>query len=73
MNTMQHMNTMQYTTPTKRFHVSSYGNGWAYEIVCQKTGSSLWFQDHDADFVKSNTNDFEDEDAINCFFELLCQ
>lgn len=64
---------MQYTTPTERFHVSSYGNGWAYEIVCQTTGDSLWFQDHDADTVQRDTADFTNEDAINSYFELLCE
>lgn len=65
------MHTLQYTTPNERYHVSSYGNGWAYEIVCQTTGASLWFQDHDADQVQKETNDFKNEDTISNYFELL--
>jgi hypothetical protein len=63
------MHAMQYTTPTGKFHVSSYGNGWAYEIVCQTTGDSLWFQDDDASFVQAATNDFENESEIALYFE----
>ncbi len=62
------MTSLQFTTPTGRFHVSSYGNGWAYEIVCQTTGDSVWFQDHDADFVQQSTEDFHNEDEIANYF-----
>ncbi len=26
---------MQFTTPNGKYHVTSHGNGWAYEITCQ--------------------------------------
>ena len=65
------MHTLQFTTPTERYHVSSYGNGWAYEIFCQTTGASLWFQDHDADEIQRFTNNFENEDNIEIYFDML--
>lgn len=62
------MTSLQFTTPTGRFHISSYGNGWAYEIVCQTTGDSVWFQDDDADFVQQSTGDFHNENEIANYF-----
>ena len=64
---------MQFSTPLNRYHITSHGNGWAYEITDQQTGESLWFQDQDAEFARTNTQDFEDEDAIAVLFECLCE
>lgn len=64
---------MQFTTPTGAYHITSHGNGWAYEVHCNTTGESLWFQDHDADFLRANTEDLTDEDAIGLLFSMLCE
>lgn len=62
---------LQFTTPTGRFHITSHGNGWAYEVTHQATGDSLWFQDHDADHFYGETAKLEDEDAIQTYFDYL--
>jgi hypothetical protein len=64
---------MQFTTPTGKYHITSHGNGWAYEVHCQTTGDNLWFQDQDADFLRDNTEDLTDEEAIGMMFEMLCE
>lgn len=64
---------MQFGTPTDKYHVTSYGNGWAYEVHCNTTGESLWFQDQDADFLRDNTADLTDEDALDTMFSMLCE
>jgi len=61
------------TTPTGKYHITSHGNGWAFEVHCQTTGDSLWFQDQDADFLRDNTDDLTDEEAIGMIFEMLCE
>jgi hypothetical protein len=66
-------NMMQFNTPTDKYHVTSHGNGWAYEVYCNRTGGTLWFQDHDADFLRSNTEDLTDEDALDLMFAMLCE
>ena len=60
-----------FNTPNRRYLITSHGNGWAYEITDQETGDSLWFQDSDAQAVQENTGDFEDEGAIDQYFECL--
>ena len=62
---------MQFTTPTGKYHVTNHGNGWAYEITCQSTGDSLWFQDQDADSLRDSTDDLRDENALAAMFELI--
>lgn len=42
------MNSMTFTTHDDLYRVTSYGNGWAYEVHDQRTGLSFWVQDHDA-------------------------
>jgi hypothetical protein len=64
---------MQFGTPTDKYHVTSHGNGWAYEVHCNTTGESLWFQDQDADFLRDNTADLTDEDALDTMFSMLCE
>jgi hypothetical protein len=64
---------MQFTTPTGRYHVTSHGNGWAYEVHCQATGDSLWFQDDDATQFQTDTEDLTNEDAIRTYFDCLCE
>jgi hypothetical protein len=62
---------ISFNTPNRRYLITSHGNGWAYEITDQETGDSLWFQDEDAYTIQENTGDFEDESAINQYFECL--
>ena len=61
----------QFTTQSTRYLITSHGNGWAYEIVDQETGDSLWFQDQDAIQIENDTNHFEHECAIAQYFECL--
>lgn len=64
---------MQFTTPSGRFHVTSHGNGWAYEVTDQATGDSLWFQDDDAALLQRDSEDFTNEIALSMYFEILCE
>ena len=61
---------MQFTTPTNRYHVTSHGNGWAYEVTDQETGETIWAQDDDAQELQSATNDFENEVSLSQYFGL---
>ena len=63
---------MQFTTPTGKYHVTSHGNGWAYEITDQHTGDSLWFQDESASLLQDRTNNFEDEAELDAYFAMIC-
>lgn len=63
---------MQFTTESGRYHITSHGNGWAYEVTDNETGDSLWFQDDDAAQLQSDTSDFECETAIAQYFDCLC-
>lgn len=62
---------IQFVTANGAFHVTSHGNGWAYEIKCQNTGDSLWFQDDNAYEIEYRTNNFRNEDAIRDYFDML--
>jgi hypothetical protein len=64
---------MQFMTPLNRYHITSHGNGWAYEVVDQQTKDSLWFQDADACELQHQTDGFQDEDVIAQYFENLCE
>lgn len=64
---------IQFTTPTGKYHITSHGNGWAYEVHCQTTGDNLWFQDESAIQFQSDTDDLTNEDAIRTYFECLCE
>lgn len=60
---------MQFTTETGKFHITSHGNGWAYEITDQTTGGSLWLQDDDAIWIEEQTDKFQNENALNSVFD----
>jgi len=62
---------ISFNTPNRRYLITSHGNGWAYEITDQNTNQSLWFQDNDACIIQKETNDFENEYAIDQYFECL--
>jgi len=65
------MITNSFITIDGRYHVDSYGNGWAYEITDQLTGASLWVQDEAASIVQSDTNDFQDTDPLDAYTDLF--
>ena len=62
-----------FLTPTGKYLVTSHGSGWAYTIACTETRESLWFQDHAAEQIQQDTNNFEDERAIDDLFFYLTE
>lgn len=60
-----------FSTPKRKYTVTSHGNGWGYEITCNTTGDNIWVQDEDATQVQQDTNDFEDEWALDEYFDLF--
>lgn len=60
-----------FVPTNERYYVESYGNGWAYCVSDQTTGRSLWFQDHDADCIREQTNDFDNLDVLADYFDIL--
>lgn len=66
------MTTNEFTTASGNYLIKSYGNGWAYEIVSNHSLDSLWFQDSDAETIRTESNDFENEAVIKMYFENLC-
>lgn len=65
------MITNEYTTPDGKYHIRSFGNGWAYEITEKSTGDSLFFQDEDAAQLQTETEDFANSAVISQYFECL--
>lgn len=55
---------------TPNYIVTSHGNGWAYTITDKRTGESVFFQDHDADTLRDETHNFDDdyEHVIDSYF-----
>ena len=64
--------SMQFVTHDNLYHITSHGNGWAYEVTEQATGCSLWFQDEDAANLQSNTADFTNTQALGDYFDPIC-
>lgn len=62
---------MEFTTINGRYNVEVHGNGWGYLIHCNTTGDQVWVQDDDACIVQRDTNNFENEDWIDYYFEAL--
>ena len=65
------MTTNEFDTDNGKYTIKSYGNGWGYEVFCNITGDNLWFQDHDADQLQTDTNNFEDTTILSQYFECL--
>jgi hypothetical protein len=65
------MKTNQFITASRHYLVTSYGNGWAYEIEDRDTGDAFFVQDDDAQALQNNTNDFENEDTIAEYMAVL--
>ena len=62
---------MAFTTMDGKYYIVSHGNGWAYEVFCQRTGDSFWVQDDDASQLKEDTSDFENTGVIDQMMEAL--
>ena len=60
-----------FDTDNGKYTIVSFVGGWAYEVICNTTGDNLWFQDHDADQLQTDTNNFEDTVTIDQYFENL--
>ena len=60
-----------FTTDNGKYTIVSYGNGWAYEVICNTTGDNLWFQDDDAHQLQTETDYFEHTCVIDQYFECL--
>lgn len=65
------MNSTTFSTHDDKYLVTSYGNGWAYEVECAQTGYSFWVQDHDADELRASSNDFEDTWVLSEMMSVL--
>lgn len=65
------MVTNEFATPGGRFYITSYGNGWAYEVEQVHTGHTLFFQDDDACTLKRESSDFMDDGHLALLFECL--
>jgi len=62
---------IEFTTPSRRYIVASYGNGWAYNVTDQDTGEEFFVQDHDAQQLQEESNHFENEDVLAQYLEAL--
>lgn len=65
------MKTNTFTTPTRKFLVESYGNGWAYTVTDQSDGRELFVQDDAAERLQIDTEDFTDEAVLTEYFSYL--
>jgi len=65
------MLTNTFVTEGNKYHVEVFGNGWAYCVTCQRTGDNFFLQDHDADKLAEDTDNFECIGAIDMYMEAL--
>ena len=65
------MTTNEFDTPTNRYYVKSWGNGWAYEVTCQTTNASFFVQDDAALQLQTDSANFTNEDALAQYIEAL--
>jgi len=65
------MITNVFDTDDGKYTIKSFGNGWAYEVIHNATNESLWFQDHDADQLRTDTDNFEDTMTLDMHFEMI--
>ena len=61
----------KFDTHNGKYTIVSHGNGWGYEVFCNSTGDNLWFQDHDAEQLQADSNNFEDTTVLSQYFENL--
>lgn len=67
------MTTNEFTTPSGKYFVKSYGNGWAYEISVNGDENTLFFQDDDANQLRDVSADFTCDAVIDQYFDCLCE
>jgi len=67
------MITNSFVTTDNRYHVESFGNGWAYNVTCQKTGQSFFVQDSDAEQLERDNDYFECTNVLANYMETLGQ
>lgn len=65
------MNTNTFSTADDKYLITSYGNGWAYEVECAQTGYSFWVQDYDAEDLQASSKDFEDTYVLSEMMSVL--
>lgn len=65
------MITNAFSTHDDRYFITSYGNGWAYEVRCTETDYSFFVQDDAATDLQQATNDFEDTTLLAEYMEVL--
>jgi hypothetical protein len=63
----------QFESNSGRYTITLHCNGWAYEIEDNVTNETLWFQDHDADQLQNDTNNFQNDAVLREYFECLCE
>lgn len=65
------MHTNRFSTHDDRYLITSYGNGWAYEVHCQSTGCSFWVQDHDAEDLHHASQKFAFTGVLDEYMDTL--
>jgi len=67
------MITGEYKTTDGKYYVTCYGNGWAYEVTDLHNPQiePLFFQDHDADQLQLETEDFTNTMMLDMYFEMI--
>ena len=65
------MVTNQFITASRHYLVTSYGNGWAYEVEDRDTGDAFFVQDDDAQTLQTNSNNFDNEDTLAEYMAVL--
>ena len=63
--------TNTFKTEDNKYHIEVYGNGWAFCVTCQRTGDNFFVQDHDAEQLQADTNNFECTGALDMYMEAL--
>lgn len=61
--------TNQFPTACGRYFITSYGNGWAYEIEELHSGRTVWFQDADACTIQALTDNFDNCAPLLDYFD----
>ncbi len=65
------MITNRFITEDDKYHIETLGNGWAYSVTCQRTGRNFFVQDHDADTLQRDTDDFTCTGSLDNYMEAL--
>jgi hypothetical protein len=65
------MITNTFTTENGEYHIETLGNGWAYSVTCQRTGKNFFVQEHAADMLQRDTDDFTCMGALDNYMEAL--